>query len=196
MLKRCFLLLLLIWQPIPAQSASAENTAPQTSGSHFFIVMPLAGIYLGAEREEDYEGVSFPLYCGIASIYPRDNIFIFTKTTDLPIRYIEQELRAIEQNKYFDPRDRHRPPVQVPLSDPEALYDFPWFARNNHFWAFRAYYGRQIPIKATPRFTLTCPFKMGVPLSEECQQTLYAIDELFIPVTEEERRQMRQDDGE
>ena len=77
------------------------------------IIMPAEAVEDFGDDPAKYEGVDFPLFCGIASVYPKENRFVFTKMTDLPILNVEDTLRKIERDGYITVGGCSRSPQRV-----------------------------------------------------------------------------------
>lgn len=177
---------------LAAQNAYAENTVWYTTPSHFLVVMP--SVLVEAQESDSYEGVKFPLVCGIASVYPKENKFIFTKTTNLPIRWIEAFMRQIEHDGHFTIRECGRKPsLQVSLRDEDFFFLFKAWADSEMFKVYYLASGQSVPLNVTPRFKRMCPYNSTKRETTDCAYYSGDIEDLYIPFTEEEMEQIAKD---
>lgn len=189
MMKK-FLLLLLGCCLLAAQNAQAEEATEYRSPMHFLILMPsnLVEIF---EDPKEYEGVEFPLFCGIFSAYPKENKFVFTKMTHLPTRQVEQWLRNFGKDGYLSVPGH--PPHQVSVRDRFFFPAFLFWAECKQLKAIWISSGQEIPLKAVPRFKRTCRYDSAKEPPTDCAYQDWDIKDLYIPFTEEEMEQIAKD---
>ena len=184
------LLLLLCCFLLNARGAYAEDTTWYGSPTHFVVLMPSDRIDI-AEGPEHYEGVTFPLFCGIASVYPKENKFVFTKMTDLPIRWVVDRFRPVVADGYLFIYGH--PSRQVPLRSRDFFLEFLFWADGVGLTVEPVSKGQEIPVKVRPRFKRTCAFSAAKTPPTECGYRNWDIADLYIPFTLEEMRQIAKD---
>ena len=191
MMKK-FFPLFLAYCLLAVQSANAEDTTWYRSPSHFAVIMPSV-IVDYFEEPDDYEGVEFPLFCGIASVYPKENKFVFTKMTNLPIQWVEKRLRQIEKDGYL--LLSGHPPQQVSVKSGGFFLGF--LSWGNSEW-LKVYYisnGQEIPLKVVPRFKRTCRYNSTKKPSTDCAYHDWDITDLYIPFTQEEIEHIKKENA-
>ena len=152
---------------------------------HAAVFMSSDNVARFGEDSAKYEGVAFPLYCGIASIFPKENKFVFTKMTDLPIVYVEEPLRKVEREGCII--DAHR--IRVRVGQQEFYSALLALAQSRNFELSRISYGQKIPLDYKPRFTRICRYSNTKNPPTDCAYRTWDINDLFIPVTNEELTQ-------
>lgn len=152
MKKACWLILcfVLLW---PSLATSAE---PYWSPTHFAVVMPALIAKSFEDSPEAYEGVKFPLFCGFASVYPKSNRFIFTKTTSLPITWVEKKMRQMEKEAMVHTYGHY--PISASVKDENFFYIFMRWAEQNWLKLVYVESGHTIPLNMPPLFKRTCPY--------------------------------------
>ena len=184
------LLLLLGCGLLAAQKAYAEDTAWYSTPSHFLVIMPSKMV----EDFEDvgaYAGVEFPLFCGIASVYPKENKFIFTKMTNLPIRRVESRLRQVEKDGYIFIYGH--PPRQESVRSRDFFLAFLLWADIERIGIEHVSNGQEVPLKAVPRFKRMCRYDSAKKPPTDCAYRYWDMVDLCIPFTEKEKRQIEKD---
>lgn len=189
MMKKFFLLLLGCCL-FAAQNAHAEDATWYHSPTHFLILMPSYLVEFQGDSEE-FEGAEFPLFCGIASVYPEENRFVFTKMTHLPIRRVEKWFRQTEKDGYLSVPGH--PPRQASFRDRYFLSDFMFWINCKQLKAYHVSSGQEIPLKAVPRFKRTCRYASAKEPPTDCAYEDWDIKDLYIPFTEEEMEQIAKD---
>ena len=152
---------------------------------HMAIIMPAETAKNLGDDPALYEGVDFPLFCGIASVYPKENRFVFTKMTDLPVRNVEDALGKIERDGYLTV-GRFQPPVHI---QPRSLDFFRFFLSYTPIRNFEAYlisYAQEIPVDYMPHFTRTCRYSIEKTPPTDCAYDIWEIKDVYIPPTDEE----------
>ena len=191
MMKK-FFFLFLVCCVLAGQNTNAENTTWYRSPSHFVVIMPSI-IVEDVEDPKDYEGVEFPLFCGIASVYPKENKFVFTKTTNLPIRWVEKQLRQVEKDGYFVLSGYPLP--GVPLRSKDFSFLFRSWSHSEGLDVYRVPSGQDIPLKVVPRFKRTCRYNSAKKPPTDCAYRVWDIADLYIPFTLEEIEQIEKDNA-
>ena len=184
-------LLLFAWLLSPSIGVAAPD--PDRGPYHFVIVMPADIVYEYERAKEAYEGVEFPLFCGIASVYPKENKFVFTKMTNLPLRWLELWLQPIEQEGYLHLYGH--PPYSLPVNDSDFFMIFMNWMDSRSFKAYHVSSGREVPLKVVPRFKRTCPYNSKKNPPTDCAYKIWDITDLYIPFTDEEIRQIEKDNA-
>ena len=181
MMRAVFLLFFGIcglWTPHHANAADIVWDLPL----HFVVIMPADIVDRSEEDPEAYEGVAFPLYCGIVSIYPKDKKIIFTKMTDLPLSRFQEALRPIIRDASV-PLSHHKP---VPVDNMDFTMAFYFWADSIGFkvgWASRE---PEIPVNVVPRFKRMCRYDSSKTPPTDCGYSKEDVHDLYIPFTEEE----------
>ena len=160
---------------------------------HFAIIMPAEIVDEFESSREAYDGATFPLFCGIASMYPEENRFVFTKMTDLPIEWVMRRLQPIEEKGSLHMVHPHR---DIPVSDEGHFFSaFTSWMTTCRLLAEYVSSGREVPLKLTLRFKQTCLYDSKKTPPTDCAYHDWDIEKLFIPFTEEERRQIEKDNA-
>lgn len=184
------LFLLLGCCMLAAQNTHAEDTVWHSTPSHFLVIMP-SKMVEDFEDVEAYEGVEFPLFCGIASVYPKENRLIFTKMTNLPIRRVESRLRQIEKDGYISIYGH--PPRQEPVKSKDFFLAFLLWADIEGIGVEHVSNGQEIPMQTKPRFKRTCRYYSANKPPTDCAYRYWDMVELCIRFTEKEKRQIEKD---
>ena len=158
---------------------------------HLAIVMPAETVDRFESDKEAYEGIRFPLFCGIASVYCDEGRFVFTKMTDLPIEWVTERLQPIEEKGYL--YYYGHPPENIPVCDTDFFSAFMQWAGTRGFEAYHVSNGQEVPLKVVPRFKRTCPYDSKKSPPTECGYRSHNIWDLYIPFTEEEIKQIGED---
>lgn len=152
--------------------------------------MPAQTAYTLGDDANNYEGVDFPLYCGIISVYPQEDKFVFTKTTTLPIRRLEEKLRGIEKNGFIYISSHHAPSAKVPVKSFDFASALTMWADSNFVLLFKVSNGQEIPLNVTPRFKRMCRFTIDKQPHVDCAHTMNDVKDLYIPFTPEEMQRI------
>ena len=164
------------------QTNAEEQNASLTF--HMAILMSADAVEVYDDPAE-YEGVDFPLFCGIASVYPKENRFVFTKMTDLPIRKVENALRQVEQDGYITEYGGGLySQIQPKRMDFHSA--FLLFALSKHITAYLISYSQEVPVGFMPRFTRTCRYSTAKKPPTDCAYYMWEMKNLCIPPTDEE----------
>lgn len=161
--------------------------------THFAIVMPAETVDRFENAKGAYDGAKFPLFCGIASAYREGNRFVFTKMTDLPITWIEERLRPIEEKGYL--HFYGHPPQDIPVGDWDFFTAFMLWADSRGFKAYHVSNGEEIPLMVVPRFKRTCPYDSKKDPPTDCAYRIWDITDLYIPFSQEEIEQIEKDNA-
>ena len=167
----CFFLLI----PFPAAAEPAPDQLPY----HFAVVMPAEIVESFEDSPEVYDGVEFPLFCGFVSVYPKENKFAFTKTTDLPITWIQKVLGKIEPDGYIERRDLYT--IKTPVNDSYFGTAFTIEAEVHGFKVFYIGVTDEVPLDMAPKFTRTCLYDSKKQPPVDCGYDKWDIDDLRIP---------------
>lgn len=172
-----------------AREAAKANRPYHDAPLHLAILMPAKAIERFGDDPAQYEGVEFPLYCGIVSIYPKENRFVFTKKTDLPILGLEHTLRQIEQSAYITVRDSSgSPPRHVQPGHQDFTPAFLSLAFVIDFRAHRISHAQEIPVDYAPHFTQTCRYSTAKTPPTDCAYESWDLEDVYIPIAYEEVR--------
>lgn len=192
-MKHFFIVLLLGGILLAVPWAKAENFAgalEELDGVlplHAVVLMPSSGARNFGDDPAKYEGVAFPLYCGIVSIFPEENKFVFTKMTDLPILNVEDALRKVEKDGYIIVDWRF--PVRIPARNIDFYTFLENKARSRNFKMYPISYAEKIPLDYKPRFTRMCVYSTTKEPPTDCAYNDWDIRDLYIPVTDDEMSQ-------
>ena len=171
-----------------ALQASAEELETSLT-LHMAIIMPAEVVEVYDEPAE-YEGVEFPLFCGIASLYGKENRFVFTKMTDLPILRVENTLRQFERDGYIVSYGGFLSPNDTQIQPKHMAFEF-LFLQEIQIRGFEAYLisrAPEAPVDYTPQFMRTCRYSTAKTPPTDCAYTRADIESLYIPLTDEEVR--------
>ena len=190
-MKMLLPLVLFAWTLSPSIGIASPD--PDRPPYHFAIIMPAEVVYEFEREKEAYEGVEFPLFCGIASVYPKENKFVFTKMTNLPLTWLESLFQPLEQKGYFYLYGH--PPRDVPANDSDFFMLFMIWMDSRLFKADYVSTGREVPLKVVPRFKRTCPYNSKKNPPTDCAYKIWDITDLYIPLIDEEIRQIEKDNA-
>ena len=187
-MKKQFFILLVVCLLLVTTWANAEKQDWSTP-YHMAVLMSAEAVTEFGDDPAQYEGAEFPLFCGIASVYPQENRFVFTKTTDLPISGVEAALRQVERDRYVSPR----PPLQM-RADRGDFGQFFWgLVNSKKATIYVIYYGWDIPVDVVPRLTRTCRYTTAKEPPTDCAYSVRDLYDVFIPFTEAEKVQITRD---
>lgn len=184
-LCRIFLGLFLLWS-YPAGAEPSFNGLPY----HFAVIMPADLVErLEYATKKTYEGVQFPVFCGYASVYPRENRFVFTKTTSLPITEIERFMRSLEKDPSFTTPAPAGCSVRTTFANEVLFFSaFQFYMDNIGFNVVYLSEGDGIPLNTPPLFKRTCPYNSRKDPPVSCGYHSWDIDDLRISYAGEKDR--------
>lgn len=160
---------------------------------HFVILVPGSTAYLFGDNFEEYNNVTFPLYYGIGSIYPKENTFVFTKITNVSIKKLDEQLRTIEKERFYTIRVHREPPILAQVNSDKFGIALAFFADHYCVLLSEVSTGQEIPANVVPRFKRTCLYDSRKDPPTDCAYRREEVEDLFIPFTIEEMEQIAKD---
>ena len=191
MKKSLYLLFLVFCLMLPCGAWAEEGTWSPTF--HFVVLMPADLASNLRDNPKAYDGVDFPLFCGIASAYTGENKFVYTKMTDLPTVWVDKIMAEIEMDGFVSFYVHKRPRLEIAVNNEDFSSSFKDFAFSRGIIAASVSWEEELPENAKPRFIHTCTFNSSKNPPTDCAYSRDDVFELYIPFSTEEIQQIGKD---